>query len=393
MFRDDIGSIKVNNFKDESLFFEPLEEKPLSQRPARSLNGRQKRLRPAKRTVVKVQDLLTFDEKVRHNDDSVLALFCYDWCRYCRKFKSQLKKMANDPSFRHVSFVDVDLKLNHLPEAFKVLLAPTLRYKPASHGMNSQTRRYGDFDLAGYRTIEGELSSKNILRFIQSRDQIAATTKHIDEDDWAKNIRQPKHHKKESMRGKLTKNSTLQMIVMMNWKDEPLGSRSSKAGAWVGLFTRLIDGLVGKEKPQRFQLTNDDLKTVLRDLQKLKHHKTEKQWKENPLVSKVLGEVTGKNRPSKEEREVFKVMCEYLTMAIKDTDTELKRMMSIQKIDDLQTFASIKNNLDKYLKILKGKLKKEKRTRNILVKPVQEMLKHVELLQPGREITHFICSK
>lgn len=390
MFHDDIGSInKFNPFKGESFFFEPLKDKPLPQLPVHSRKKKQRKARPLKRSVLKVEDLLTFDEKVRHNDDPVLALFCYDWCRYCRKFKSQFKKMAKDPSFLHVSFVDVDLKMNHLPEAFTVLLTPTLRYKPASNGVNSQTRRYSDFDLAGYRTIEGKLSLKNILKFIKGRDQIAALTKHADEVGWARNIRQPKHHK-DSTGGDLVTNSTIHKIVMMKWKSDKSSKDSSSNGSWVELFTKLIDELAGRDKPQRFKLLNDgNLKTVLKDLSKLKHHKTKKQWMENPLVRKVLMKNTGKSRPRKGEREVFKSLCEYISMAIKDSGTELRRMMSVQMIDDLQTFTSIKNNLDKYLKILKGKVKKEKRNGR---KSVEEVLKHVGLLQPGREMMQFICS-
>ena len=334
---------------------------------------------------------MTFDQKVRHNDEPVLALFCYDWCRYCRKFKSQFLKMANHPSFRHVSFIDVDLKLNHLPEAFNVLVSPTLRYKPASDGVNSKIRRYGDYDLAGYRTIEGELRVRNILGFIQRRDQIAAATKMADEEG----VRQPRHHKKNSTRGMRAEDMTLQRIIMMDWdwKDEALRNNTNQR-AWLELFTRLIDGLVGKEKPQRFRLTNDEIKAVVKDLKNLKHHKNKKQWVENPLVRKVLGENTVKSRPRKKDREFFKVMCDYIIMALQDTGTELRKMEGFrQKTDDLQTFASIKNNLDKYLKILKGKVKKEKPVRNVLVKPVEDMLNHVGFLQPEREISHHICSK
>jgi hypothetical protein len=305
--------------------------------------------------------------------------------------------MANKPSLHHVTFVDVDLKMNHLPEAFNVLVSPTLRYKHASNEYNSQKRWFSDYDLAGYRTIEGDLNFGNVLKFIQSV-KFSGTSSQNDERDWAKDIQETRHRNKVSSSrvsfSSSANHSTLRRIVMRTWHNDPMTNKTNKTdvkkGSWIGIFTNLIDGLVGKDKSHPFLIPSDDLENVVKNLQKLKHHKSKKQWMENPLVKNERRDKTY-TRPKRKEREPFKVICNYVTKAIKDTTTELQRMTGKQKID--QSFASIKNNLDKYLKLLKGKITTEKRLGKVLVEPVHKMLKFVGLLQPKTGSAQFICKK
>jgi len=372
---------------DEDLFLEELlafpqgvrrVPPPVEQRKTRSTK------KPRKNTVTKVENLWTFDEKVRHNDDPVLALFCFDWCSHCRNFRSQFRKMAQHPSLKNVTFVDVDLKMNHLPTSFDVFESPTLRYKPASYGFNSQ-RKFNDYDLAGYRTVEGQLNLQNILHEVQNAK--FSTTPSKKEEDFYDLEETHSENKGAFAR---TSNRTVLRNLVMGIRTSPkihrITAKSINNVLSTDVFTNIIEGLVGTSKSST--ATTEFLNNILTSLQKLKHHNSEEQWKENPL-SKNVWKNEVYTRPNRRQQGAFKAICSSLTKALEDTSVELQQMKGKKKG---QLFSSFKNNLDKHFKLLQGEIHKKESGKS-LFEPVQKMLQFVGLLKLNKRDFTYSCTK